>query len=142
MNTILYWTCKILTFGMFQKGDSIDFPTIMIMTLTLIGIIGITITIITCFSDKSNEQDQKIQQLEDLLIDHANKRHIGIIDTLLDPTPEIKQVYQQFRPEERDNVIYQILQYTQNSDDNNTALLLMQQQTNLNNINNINNMTH
>ena len=127
---------------MFQEGDPIDFPTIMIMTLTLIGIIGITITIITCFSDKSDEQDQKIQQLEDLLIDYANKKHIGVIDTLLDPTPEIKQVYQQFRPEERDNVIYQILQHTQNSDDNNTALLLMQQQTNLNNINNINNMTH
>lgn len=142
MNPILYWTCKILTFGMFQEGDSIDFPTIMIMTLTLIGIIGITITIITCFSDKSDEQDQKIQQLEDLLIDHANKKHIGIIDTLLDPTPKIKQVYQQFKPEERDNVIYQILQDTKNSDDNNTALLLMQQQTNLNNINNINNMTH
>lgn len=142
MNPILYWTCKILTFGMFQEGDSIDFPTIMIMTLTLVGIISITITIITCFSDKSDEQDQKIQQLEDLLIDHANKKHIGIIDTLLDPTPEIKQVYKQFRPEERDNVIYQILQDTQNSDDNNTALLLMQQQTDLNNINNINNMTH
>ena len=142
MNPILYWTSKILTFGMFQEGDSIDFPTIMIMTLTLIGIIGITITIITCFSDKSDEQDQKIQQLEDLLIDHANKKHIGIIDTLLDPTPEIKQIYEQFKPEERDQVIYQILDDLQDSDDNNTALLLMQQQTNLNNINNINNMTH
>ena len=142
MNTILYWTCKILTFWMFQEGDSIDFPIIMIMTLTLIGIIGITITIITCFSDKSDEQDKKIQQLEDLLIDHANKKHIGIIDTLLDPTTEIKQIYEQFKPEERDNVIYQILQDTKNSDDNNTALLLMQQQTNLNNINNINSMTH
>ena len=107
MNPILYWTCKILTFGMFQEEDSIDFPTIMIMTLTLIGIIGITITIVTCFSNKSDEQDQKIQQLENLLIDHANKKHIGIIDTLLDPTPEIKQIYEQFKPEERDQVIYQ-----------------------------------
>ena len=142
MNPILYWTCKILTFGMFQEEDSIDFPTIMIMTLTLIGIIGITITIVTCFSNKSDEQDQKIQQLENLLIDHANKKHIGIIDTLLDPTPEIKQIYEQFKPEERDQVIYQILDDLQDSDDNNTALLLMQQQTNLNNINNINNMTH
>lgn len=142
MNPILYWICKILTFGMFQEGDSIDLPTIMIMTLTLIGIIGITITIITCFYDKSDEQNQKIQQLENLLIDHANKKHIGIIDTLLDPTPEIKQIYEQFKPEERDQVIYQILDDLQDSDDNNTALLLMQQQTNLNNINNINNMTH
>lgn len=106
------------------------------------GIFGVIGTIIAYFSDKSDKQDRKIQQLEDLLIDRANKKHIGIIDALLDPTPEIKQAYQQFRPEERDNVIYQILQDTQNSDDNNTTLLLMQQQINLNNINNINNMTH
>lgn len=70
------------------------------------------------------------------------KKHIGIIDTLLDPTPEIKQIYEQFKPEERDQVIYQILDDLQDSDDNNTALLLIQQQTNLNSINNINNMTH
>lgn len=142
MNPIVYWTCKILTFGMFQEGDSIDFPTLMIMLLAIMGIFGVIGTIITCFSNKSDEQDQKIQQLEDLLIDHANKKHIGIIDTLLDPTPEIKQIYEQFKPEERDHVIYQILDDLQDSDDNNTALLLMQQQTNLNNINNINNMTH
>lgn len=142
MNPILYWTCKILTFGMFQEGDSIDFPTLMIMLLAILGIFGVIGTIITCFSDKSDDKDQKIQQLEDLLIDHANKKHIGIIDTLLDPTTEIKQIYEQFKPEERDQVIYQILDDLQDSDDNNTALLLMQQQTNLNNINNINNMTH
>ena len=127
---------------MFQEGDPIDFPTLMIMLLTTLGILGVIGTIITCFSDKSDKQDQKIQQLEDLLIDHANKRHIGIIDTLLDPTPEIKQIYEKFKPEERDQVIYQILDDIQDSDDNNTASLLMQQQTNLNNINNIDSMTH
>lgn len=116
--------------------------TLVIMLLAIMGISGVIGTIIICFSDESDEQDQKIQQLEDLLIDHANKKHIGIIDTLLDPTPEIKQIYEQFKPEERDQVIYQILDDLQDSDDNNTALLLIQQQTNLNSINNINNMIH
>lgn len=142
MNPILYWNCKILTFGMFQEGNSIDFPTLMIMLLTIAGIIGVIGTIIDMFSNKNNSQNQKIQQLEDLLVKHANQHHTGVIDALINPTSEIKQAYQQFKPEERDNVIYQIIQDIQNSDDSNTALLLMQQQTNLNNINNINNMTH
>lgn len=125
-----------------MKGD-VHMTTLVIMLLAIMGISGVIGTIIICFSDESDEQDQKIQQLEDLLIDHANKKkHIGIIDTLLDPTPEIKQIYEQFKPEERDQVIYQILDDLQDSDDNNTALLLIQQQTNLNSINNINNMTH
>lgn len=59
MNPIVYWTCKILTFGMFQEGDSIDFPTLMIMLLAILGIFGVIGTIITYFSDKSDEQDPK-----------------------------------------------------------------------------------
>lgn len=146
MKSFQLWLYKILSFGIYEKGENVDGETITLMVLSLViyGLIIATIIwLISLVIDhfrykKENQQfNAQIDQFKKLLIKHANENKSSVIDALIDSTPEIKEAYQKFKPEDRDYMIYQILDdIVNNSNDSNEVAVMANTATTINNTNN------